>query len=121
MTDKTTAAKAMIERMRAKHPAAFPIPIRPLKVGIREDLITAGWPMEEVKLALGYYVNIMPYIAATCEQGAFRIDLNGCPTSPVQQHEAEWVRDLAAGRAGYLSASVAEQCGGEAQSSKRTA
>ena len=105
MTERTDkAAKVMLERMRAKHPAAFPTPIRPLKVGIREDLIAAGWKLEEVRLALGYYVHIKPYIEATCDDGAFRIDLNGCPSQPVQPHEVEWLKDVAAGRAGYLPA-----------------
>ena len=106
MTDRADkadkAAKAMLERMRAKHPAAFPIPIRPLKIGIREDLIAAGWTADEVSQALSYYVNIKPYMYATDEMGAFRIDLNGCPTTPVQDHEAAWARRVIAGQSPTL-------------------
>ena len=53
-------AKPLLERMRAKHPAAFSIPIRPLKLGIREDLIAAGWTADEVSQALSYYPTCMP-------------------------------------------------------------
>lgn len=116
MTDRADkAAKAMLERMRAKHPAAFPIPIRPLKIGIREDFIAAGWEVEEVSLALGYYVHIKPYIAATCEPGAFRIDLNGCPITPVQLHEADWARAVRAGRSYYLIDLMEKSARGELQ------
>ena len=101
---RIVAAKAVVERMRAMHPAAFPLALRPLKVGIREDLIAAGWQTDEVTLALAFYVNTSSYIEATLQDGAFRIDLNGCPTSPVQPHETGWLRHVAEGRAGYIPA-----------------
>ncbi len=97
-------ARAMVKRMRAKHPAAFPEFPRPLKVGIRQDLIAAGWSSDEVTLALSFYVNTGPYIFAMREPGAFRIDLNGRPVSIVQPHEISWLNTVREGRGGYTAA-----------------
>lgn len=90
-------AQAILARMKARHPAAFPFPPRPLKIGVREDLIAAGWTEEEVSAVLDYYLKTKPYLLATYAEGAFRIDLKGCPTSPVQEHEAQWARTTAQG------------------------
>lgn len=86
-------AKATLERMKAKHPGAFPSPPRPLKVGIREDLIAAGWTQEEVSAALSHYLATKEYLWSTVAEGAFRIDLKGMPTTPVQPHEVAWARE----------------------------
>lgn len=86
-------AEAILSGMKKRHPAAFPRPPRPLKIGIREDLIAAGWTEAEVSAALGHYLKSEPYLRGTFAEGAFRIDLNGCPTAPVQAHEAEWARE----------------------------
>ena len=85
-------AKAILARMKAKHPAAFPKLPRPFKVGIREDFLAAGWTEAEVSLALGHYLKTEPYLRQTVAEGAFRIDLKGHPVAPVQPHEASWAR-----------------------------
>lgn len=85
-------AQAVLTAMKARHPGAFPRPPRPLKIGIREDLIAAGWTEADVSAALGHYLKTEPYLRSTYAEGAFRIDLNGCPVAPVQAHEAEWAR-----------------------------
>ena len=115
MIYNSKVAKPLLERMRAKHAAAFPIPIRRLKIGIREDLIAAGWTADEVSQALSFYVNIKPYIYATDEMGAFRIDLNGCPTTPVQDHEAAWARRVIAGQSPTLLEVMKEYARGGVQ------
>ena len=85
-------AEATLARMKERHRAAFPFPPRPLKIGIRQDLIAAGWTEDDVEAALGYYLATKPYLQCTYAEGQFRIDLNGCPTSPVQAHQAHWAR-----------------------------
>jgi sRNA-binding protein len=85
-------AASILARMKERHPAAFPFPPRPLKIGVRADLMAAGWTEEEVSAALAYYLKTRPYLQCTYAEGAFRIDLNGCPSSPVQDYEAEWAR-----------------------------
>lgn len=94
MTHRNPAAEArkILKALKARHPAAFPKPPRPLKIGVREDLLAAGWSEAEVSLALNYYLNTKSYLRATFAQGAFRIDLNGWPTAPVKHHEAEWAK-----------------------------
>ncbi|GAA3887408.1 hypothetical protein GCM10022276_03100 [Sphingomonas limnosediminicola] len=79
--------------MKARHPAAFPTQPLPLKVGIRDDLIAAGWDEREVGVALDFYTLSDRYLRSTYVPGAYRIDLNGCPVAPVQDHEADWARD----------------------------
>jgi ProP effector len=97
-------AQAILARMKVRHPAAFPFPPHPLKIGVREDLIAAGWTDEEVSTVLGYYLKTKPYLQSTYAEGAFRIDLNGCPTAPVQDHEAHWARATAQGGPFYAPA-----------------
>lgn len=97
-------AQAILARMKEQHPAAFPFPPRPLKIGIREDLRAAGWTETEVSAALGYYLATKPYLQATFDEAAFRIDLQGCPVSPVQPHEAQWARSQAHDQPFYVSA-----------------
>ncbi len=97
-------AQAILARMKARHPAAFPFPPRPLKIGVREDLIAAGWTDAEVSAVLDYYLKTKPYLLGTYAEGAFRIDLNGCPTAPVQEHEAQWARATARGGPYYAPA-----------------
>lgn len=92
MSAQYQAANAVLSAMKARHPAAFPRPPRPLKVGVREDLLAAGWREQEVSLALSHYLSAEPYLRATVAEGAFRIDLNGWPVAPVQEHEAAWAR-----------------------------
>ncbi|MGN6496607.1 MAG: ProQ/FINO family protein [Tsuneonella sp.] len=85
-------AKAVLSAMKARHPGAFPTPPRPLKVGIREDLIAAGWTDAEVGTALSYYLRTRAYLQCTYAEGQFRVGLDGMPVAPVQDRDREWAR-----------------------------
>lgn len=67
-------AEAILAHMKARHPAAFTSPPRPLNIGMRDDLLAAGWSEEEVSTALVHYLKTKPYLQCTFADGAFRID-----------------------------------------------
>lgn len=99
--ERLREAQAILARMKERHPNAFPRPPRPLRVGIREEFIAAGWTEAEVSTALSYYLSTESYLKATIAAGAFRIDLRGLPVAPVQPHEAQWARSRLHGPFSY--------------------
>lgn len=100
MTDRKTPTRAekALARMKAQFPAAFPRPPRPLKVGVREDLIAAGFTASDVAAALTLYMDGEPYLRSIQAEGAFRIDLKGHPVAPVQDYEREFSRGKLLGK-----------------------
>ena len=49
---------------------------KPFKVGIREDLINAGYDAKDIKQAFGWYCSTHRYISAL-EEGTVRVGLDG--------------------------------------------
>ena len=94
--ERIREAKAILARMKDRHPGAFPRPPRPLKIGIREDFIAAGWTDAEVSTALSYYLATEAYLRGTMAEGAFRIDLRGMPVAPVAPRDQEYARSALA-------------------------
>ena len=91
------AAMAALLILRQRWPNAFArlsarTP-RPLKIGIRDDVIAAlpDIPPALISLALGIYTSGVPYRSA-CIEGAPRIDLDGNPASVVSPDEAAHAR-----------------------------
>ncbi|MCB1823529.1 MAG: ProQ/FinO family protein [Candidatus Competibacteraceae bacterium] len=69
---------------------------RPLKLGIHQDLMAAGFEKAAVKRALACYCN-RPRYRTALRAGAIRIDLRGQPAGAVTATDAETARaDLAA-------------------------
>jgi len=69
---------------------------RPLKLGIHQDLMVAGFEKAAVKRALACYCN-RPRYRKALRAGAIRIDLRGQPAGAVTAADAETARaDLAA-------------------------
>jgi ProP effector len=66
---------------------------RPLKIGIRDDVIAAlpNIPPALISLALGIYTSGVPYRSA-CIEGAARIDFDGNPAGVVSPAEAAHAR-----------------------------
>lgn len=84
----------ILNTLREQFPLAFPTPpqaVRPLKRGIREDLLRAlreTFPQPTLLKALAGYVNSPLYQAAVA-QGGERVDLAGNPNGSVQEkHQA---------------------------------
>lgn len=74
--------------------------IRPLKVGIYDDLVAAtDLDPAALKRALRFYTGLTSYQHALAAEGAVRIDLAGAPVEPVSPEHAQWARaKLATGR-----------------------
>lgn len=87
------AAIGVLLALRQRWPDTFPRlsarTRRPLKIGIRDDVIAAlpDIPPAQISLALGIYVNSAPYLYV-CTEGEGRIDLNGQSVGVVSADEA---------------------------------
>lgn len=111
MTKKTNSS--LLATLTEKFPAAFPADpraIRPLKIGIHQDL-KAALPEVDLKAlrqAMSYHTRRLAYLRAV-ERGGERIDLNGNPVEPVtpeqQVHATEKLKEAKA----YLQAKQAAQ------------
>lgn len=64
------------ERLLAEYPALEKV--RPLRVGVRQDLITAGWSEEDAAAALSWYCGRTEYLEA-CAHAGKRYSLSGQP------------------------------------------
>jgi ProP effector len=89
--------------LRQRFPLAF-APLnarvrRPLKIGIDGDLRAALPDVDPVMIgrALGFYCSGGEYRHA-CTEGAERVDLNGNPCGAITADEAEYAKQLLAGR-----------------------
>jgi ProP effector len=84
-----------IKELAAAFPAAFaldPTLVRPLKLGIRDDLYAqSDISHRRIAAALRSYCNSVNYLAAHTE-GAERVDLAGKPAGIVTAAEAEHAR-----------------------------
>jgi sRNA-binding protein len=74
-------------------PAAFrPPSIRPLKIGIRADLIARAAVTEaEAEIALGYHCRSLRYLRGMIA-GAARVDLDGLEVGPVTADDATFAK-----------------------------
>jgi ProP effector len=86
---RTAAAQAAIAALIESFPAAFASTGRkPLKLGIRDDLIARGIAAEVATKGLAAYCTSTGYLNAT-KAGAVRIDLDGNEVGAVTAKEAE--------------------------------
>ncbi len=91
-----------VELLRAYFPEGFKggNEIKPLKKGIKQDLIKQLSTMEQIVTedkacmvkSLSYYVNTGAYHKSVVE-GAVRIDLVGCPSGVVSAEEAKYSKE----------------------------
>lgn len=91
-----------VELLRVYFPASFKSgnEVRPLKKGIKQDLIKRLSSIEHIVIedkacmvkSLAYYVNTSAYHKSVIE-GAMRIDLDGNPTGVVSAEEAKYSID----------------------------
>lgn len=83
-------AVAVIARLADAYPQAFAVyekRRRPLKLGVRENLVTAGMDLQEIRLALSVYCRSYGYLR-NMRAGATRVALNGEPAGIVTTEEA---------------------------------
>jgi sRNA-binding protein len=82
----------LISDLARRFPATFTaepwLPHRPLKIGVRHDLLAAGFTPAEVKAALRCYVTRRMYLAAVAAGGP-RFDLAGNPVGEVSADDCE--------------------------------
>jgi ProP effector len=91
MSNSATKLQAAIVELAAAFPAAFtldPALVRPMKLGIKDDLTQSVISHRRIKAALRSYCNSVPYLRASTE-GAARIDLTGAPAGVVTATEAQ--------------------------------
>src|SRR5574343_759132 len=81
-----------------RYPALFTTPKRPLKIGIREDLLADGWDAHRVRDALVAWTDNDTY-AACLKPGAARFDLAGNPCGVVTAEQAALAATRAQARA----------------------
>jgi hypothetical protein len=95
----------------ARYPKTFCEPKRPLKIGIHEDLVAAGFEPRTVMLFLRRWISKTSY-QVTLTASAERIDLNGEPAGIVAEDEAifarERVEQLAAEKLAKAAKRIAE-------------
>lgn len=99
-----TKKNELLATLTEKFPAAFPADpkaIRPLKIGIHQDLKAALPEVDRKALrqAMSYHTRRLAYLRAV-ERGGERIDLNGNPVEPVtpgqQVHATEKLKEAKA-------------------------
>jgi ProP effector len=100
MSDSVAKVEAAISELVAAFPAAFaldPMLVRPVKLGIRDDLCAQSTISRgRVSAALRSYCHSAPYLTASTE-GTARIDLTGEPAGTVTATEAQHaIEELAA-------------------------
>lgn len=88
-----------VELLRAYYPNAFPESAtpRPLKVGIKQDLVKSLSKQTDVTIedkacmvkSLAYYVNTLSYLKSI-QVGVVRVDLEGADAGEVTKEEAEY-------------------------------
>ncbi|HVY53243.1 MAG TPA: ProQ/FINO family protein, partial [Gammaproteobacteria bacterium] len=88
-----------IELLKAHYPECFKEPgeIKPLKIGIKQDLVKQLSTREDIVIAdkscmiksLSYYVTTLNYFKSVVE-GESRLDLNGQPAGQVTAEEARY-------------------------------
>jgi ProP effector len=76
----------------ARFPKTFCEPNRPLKIGIREDMVAAGFEPRVASRFLYKWTHAPRYLR-TLIVGAERIDLNGEPAGTVAEDEATFARE----------------------------
>src|SRR5512143_3006222 len=89
--------RARLPRWPAVLPSTVGEPIKPLKIGIRNELL-ALLPAEDqpagqelLSQVFRRYCNSQQYLAAVAAAGAMRHDLDGHPVEPVvEQHKTKW-------------------------------
>ncbi len=85
-----------------RYPLCFdPALPKPLKIGIRQDLIDAGHEPQAVHLALCRYTRLRAY-QRTLIAGAVRVDLQGQPAGEVTAGEAAYAAAVVAGLASVI-------------------
>lgn len=81
--------------MLQRWPATFNT-VRPLKLGIRDDLIAEGVSEEDADAFLGWYVQQPKYLAAQVRSRAQRYDLQGERCGPVSVENAAYAAGVLA-------------------------
>jgi ProP effector len=87
--------RAILGLLAEQYPRAFTFPPKLLKVGIRDDLITAvggSLAKRDVVGALKIYCHSVSYVKLQVE-GAVRVDLDGSPSGAVTADEAAAARE----------------------------
>ncbi|TWI35296.1 ProQ/FINO family protein [Mesorhizobium tianshanense] len=83
-----TDPRDIIAAWERRYPLAFSHKDRkPLKIGIREDLLAAGHDAVEVAVGIGWYIRSSNYRRRQVA-GAARLDLDGKPAGVVTEKEA---------------------------------
>ncbi|MER9421674.1 ProQ/FinO family protein [Mesorhizobium sp. M0317] len=94
------APREIVAAWQELYPDTFNLRFRkPLKIGIREDMLAAGHGLTEVTLGLKYYVGGSGYLRGCQKAGAVRIDLAGQPRGIVTEADATYAFKLLAGQA----------------------
>jgi ProP effector len=96
--------------LQVQFPLAFPIPPKPLKVGIFAELAevgAGGISRKRLRIALRHYTRTSGYLAQMTA-GAPRVGLDGTPCDAVSDTEAAHARELMAARAQAQQQRVAE-------------
>ena len=65
---------------------------KPLKVGVRDDLVAYGYDVRVIGAALRYYTASSGYLY-TLKPGAMRVDLDGKPAGVVGDNEAAFAKE----------------------------
>ncbi|WP_242457939.1 ProQ/FINO family protein [Halomonas sp. YLGW01] len=92
-TGEVPSPQALLNQWYRRYPDAFfKGHVRPLRVGIHEDLLAREpWPEKLVRRALACYVHLPRYLKAV-RQGAERVGLDGEAAGPVSEGEARYAR-----------------------------
>lgn len=79
----------LLARMRKRWPTTFDT-AKPLKLGIRNDLIAARVSSQDANVFMTWYSQTPEYLSAQAQPGARRHDLNGRPVSEVLPENATY-------------------------------
>ncbi len=79
----------LLARMRKRWPAAFDT-AKPLKLGIRNDMIAARFSAQDADVFMSWYSQTPEYLSAQAEPGAQRHDLHGVPVGEVLPENATY-------------------------------
>jgi sRNA-binding protein len=98
--DARPAPRDIVAAWQELYPHTFNLRFRKsLKIGIREDMLSAGHGLTEVTLGLKYYVGGSGYLRSCQMAGGVRIDLAGQPSGIVTNAEAAYAAKLLARQA----------------------
>jgi ProP effector len=91
--DRRPQAREIARVLRARFPATFGSPNRPLKCGVRQDIVRSGlFTDEQIGAALASHCASFRYLRSVREN-AVRVDLNGEPAGVVTRAEAVYARE----------------------------